>query len=128
MNSIKSSQDETPFQWKTVLRFCVPALLVALILRVLVMVNMPYAFTISDTREFVGTSLSLTSTGFNPFKETSRTFLAKFLYAVPIFVDQPILPWVAFVQHAVGLVAVVVAGFLCRMCPSMERSFIPRIL
>jgi|GEM_PF-951546 len=124
MSSIKNTPEDEPFCWKEILRYCLPALIAAIVLRTVIMVYMPYAFTISDTREFVGTSISLTSSGFNPFKETSRTFLAKLLYAVPVFVNQPILPWVAFIQHLIGLAGVVAAGVLCRLWLTRWRWWI----
>ncbi len=124
MTSEKSLQNDEPLQWKKVLLFCLPALAVALVLRVILMANMPYAFVISDTREFAGTSLSMASHGLNPFGSTSRTLLAKVLYAFPVFVHQPILPWAAFIQHVFGLGAVVAAGFLCRLWLTRWRWWI----
>ncbi len=97
-----------PLNAKSVLLFCLPALLIAIVLRAVLMAHMPYAFFISDTREFIGSSL-------NPFFPTSRTFLGKFLYHIPLLFNQPLLPWAAWMQHAIGLGAVVTTGFLCRL-------------
>lgn len=106
-----------PCHSKSVLLFCLPALLVAIVLRAILMAHMPYAFFISDTREFIGSSL-------NPFSPTSRTFLAKFLYHIPLLFKQPLLPWAAYVQHVVGLGAVVATGFLCRLWLTRWRWWI----
>lgn len=110
-----SDYQSQPLEWRTILLLCLPALLIALVLRIILMTHMPYAFYISDTREFVGSSIAFASKLSNPFSESSRTFLAKVLYAVPLFFKQPVLPWIAFIQHVFGLGAVLVAGVLCRL-------------
>ena len=93
---------------RKVLLFCLPALVVGLVFRVVMMVQWPFAFVISDTHEFFGSTL-------NPLDVPSRTFLPKLLYRAPLLFHAPVLPWAAFIQHVAGLGAVVVTGFLTRL-------------
>jgi hypothetical protein len=119
-----TAPDASDLRLRTVLRFCVPALLLAVVLRAIVMFHMPYAFFISDTREFLRPAIAMVKDGENPFKEKSRTFLARILYAIPVIFDQPLLRWIPVFQHLLGLAMVVAVGILCALWINNWRIWI----
>lgn len=108
---------------KQIFWFTLPALAVGLALRLFLMVNMPYAFVISDTREFLDPGKSAFSLS-NPLKSSSRTFLAKKIYSAPMDFGQPILPFIATVQHFFGLGMIFAAGLLCALWTKFWKLWI----
>lgn len=111
----ESNNGRSSFTLKQVLWFSAPALILGLALRVFLLVNMPSAFFISDTREFVDSdNTSLLDVG-NPFKRSSRTFLAKVIYTAPLTFGKPNMPYIPAVQHLFGLGLVFGVGVLCAL-------------
>jgi len=88
---------------REILRWCLPALLVGLALRVALTLYMPLAFLSPDTNEFFSSRLF----------GGSRTFLPKLIYELPARLGLPLLPSVAAFQHLLGLIMIVACGFLC---------------
>lgn len=98
---------------RTVLWFCVPALLVGLVLRALLMARMPSAFFHDDTRFVMDPALDFLKGKFE--LNGRRPFLVPLLYSVPLALRLPFLSTVAFFQHLLGLGLIVQSGFLCRL-------------
>lgn len=90
---------------------CVPALVAGLALRVVLCRQMPYAFFISDTRNFAEAALELARHGNADLG--SRTFLAPCLYALPVLLGVPLLQGAAFLQHLMGWGGILLVGLLC---------------
>ena len=88
---------------REILWLCLPALLLGFALRAALMAYMPLAFFSPDTNEFFASHLF----------GGSRTFLPKLIYGTPVRLGIPLLPFIAFVQHFMGLVTVFVSGCLC---------------
>lgn len=112
------------FNLREVLRFCLPALIVGAILRLVLTYEMPLAFYISDTHEFIGPAKRMIVKHENPFQTSSRTFLGKVVCAIPLLFKQPGLAWIAAIQHLIGLGAVFAAGVLCRLWMTRWRVWI----
>ncbi len=91
---------------------CVPGLVLAALVRFWLCWNIPCATFLSDTRNFVSAAEVI---GDAPWKVVggSRTFLMSALYAIPLALDQPVLPWAPWGAHAVGLLMVLASGLLC---------------
>ena len=92
--------------------FCLPAIILGLLLRLWLMSHMPYAFFHDDTRHLLGTGVKWLEEG--KFEISGRrTFLMPFLYAIPIKFGLPLLPTIAWGQHALGLLMIVEVGLIC---------------
>lgn len=111
----KPSDKNLPFTFRQVLLFSLPALIVGLALRLFLTVNAPYGFVISDTREFHDLDITSLDDLGNPFKVQSRTYLPRLLYAAPLFMGKPMLPFIAVVQHLFGLGMIFAGGLLCAL-------------
>ncbi len=99
-------------QTKRLLLWCAPALVAGLVLRVVLMAQMPHAFYHDDTR-FVFSPAVHVSHGEFDFSGR-RPYLVPVLYAVPLVLHLPFLSAVAVFQHALGLVLIVGVGLLCQ--------------
>ena len=100
--------------WRRVLLFCLPALLVAAALRGWLFYEVPSAFINSDVRTIISSSDELVATG-NLDINSKRTFLSPILYAIPLALRLPLLPSIAFAQHAAGIAMVFFIGVLCAL-------------
>jgi hypothetical protein len=97
--------------FRTALLFCIPALLVGLVLRVTLLAQMPRAFyhpdshTVFETYHYFSSNWKLHVSG-------KKTFLAPFFYSIPALLHLPLLQTIAACQHALGLVLIVLSGLL----------------
>jgi hypothetical protein len=96
------------------LRWCLPALLVGLALRVAVMVSMPYAFIQYDSSDFFETTWHLLEKH-HFYVHYRRSYLSPYLFSLPCLLPAPALITIAVAQHVMGLVAVVLLGALIRL-------------
>ncbi len=96
------------------LLWCLPALLVALAFRTLLMAQLPLAIYHPDTPDFLTTTENLLQHG-KLSLHSKKTFLSPVVFTAPFLLGLPALTTLALFQHALGLGAVVIAGTLCRL-------------
>ncbi len=94
--------------------YCLPALLLGLGLRLILCAYMPLAFFGPDTNEFFHTHLF----------GGSRTFLPRLIYGLPGWLGLPLMPSIAVIQHAFGMVMILGCGGLCAQWLSAWRWWI----
>ncbi|HVE16545.1 MAG TPA: hypothetical protein VNB29_07400, partial [Chthoniobacterales bacterium] len=97
--------------FRVALGLCLPALIAAILLRGGLMAFMPAAFVHNDTSSIVETASDLLTRGVFDI-DSKKTFLAPLLYCVPALLHIPILPFLAVVQHLLGLVTIILGGLL----------------
>ena len=96
------------------LRFCLPALLLGLTLRVLLTVQLPMGIYHDDTPDFIVTADRLLRN--HEFDiHAKKTFLVPIVFTIPILLHLPALIAIPLFQHALGLVLIVLVGLLCRL-------------
>ncbi|MEO8353130.1 MAG: hypothetical protein ABI680_15475 [Chthoniobacteraceae bacterium] len=105
------------------LLWCLPALLIGLVLRVVLTVQMPYGFFHDDTGDFLSTPDKLLSE-FEWNLHSKKTFLTPILFTLPFLVRVPALIAIPIGQHLLGLVMIVQIGLLCRLWFTHWRWFI----
>jgi hypothetical protein len=93
------------------LRLCLPAAVVAIALRVFLLAYMPATFVHNDTGATLETAARLLSRGAFVL-DVKKTFLAPALYCVPALLHLPVLPFLAAVQHLLGVLLVFATGLL----------------
>jgi hypothetical protein len=94
--------------------FCLPALLIGAILRITLLVQMPFGYFQSDTPDFLHTVYKWqTSQKFE--MHAKKTFLVPLAYAAPFVLHLPALRVIPILQHAIGLVLIGMIGALCRL-------------
>lgn len=93
------------------LRLCLPAALVALLLRVWLLAHMPAAFVHNDTPTIVETADVLVTRGAWEL-DGKKTFLAPLVACVPGVLGMPALPFLAIAQHLLGVFDVFLVGLL----------------
>ncbi len=92
---------------------CLPALVLAFVLRAYLIWHFPVAFSHDD-------SASLLETGHHLLEKSAfategkKTPLVPALYCIPALISIPVLAFAAAVQHTLGLVSVIVVGLLVR--------------
>lgn len=96
------------------IRLCLPAAIVAILLRAILLATMPAAFVHNDTASIVETADRLVTRGALVI-EGKKTFLVPLAYSLPALVGLPILPFAAAVQHLLGVASVFVCGLLARL-------------
>lgn len=96
------------------IHLCLPAVLVAILLRAILLACMPAAFVHNDTASIVETADKLLSNGRFAI-DGKKTFLVPIAYSIPALAGLPILPFVAVVQHLLGVAAVFICGLLARL-------------
>lgn len=99
---------------RQLLLYCLPALLVGFALRAAVMWSMPYAFIQYDSSDFFETTWRWLYKG-EFYVHYRRSYLTPYLFSLPCLLPGPGLVWIAIAQHALGLLAVVLAGALVRL-------------
>jgi hypothetical protein len=95
------------------LLLCMPAVVVALGLRLWLTYHMPYGFVHGDTAQQVVTGLKLVERGIFEIDQ-KKTFLTPLLYSLPALVDIPVLYFSAALQHFFGVLLVVTIGLLTK--------------
>jgi hypothetical protein len=96
------------------LAWCLPALIIGLTLRAVLMVHSPYAFFHDDASDFLVTPDRL----INDWKwsvHAKKTFLVPAAFSAPFFLPGPVLITIPLFQHFLGLLLVLVVGLLCRL-------------
>jgi len=101
-------------QLREVLRWCLPALVVGLILRIALTVHMPYAFYHDDASDFLTTPDRLMTEHKFELHE-KKTFLVPVLFTLPFALPAPALVTIPLAQHVLGLGLIVLIGALCRL-------------
>jgi hypothetical protein len=99
---------------RELLLWCLPALVLGLVLRVMLTVQMPYAFYHDDAPDFFSTPDYLfhkTEFRLHP----KKTFLTPILFTIPFALPVPAMVSIPVLQHLLGLALVVLIGVLCRL-------------
>lgn len=100
-----------------------PALLVAVVLRVVLMVHLPYAYYHDDAPDFLTTPEKLLFE--HKFElHAKKTFLVPIVFALPFVLHMPALVSIPIFQHLLGLGMVLMVGLLCRLWFRHWRVFI----
>jgi hypothetical protein len=99
---------------REVLLWCLPALLLGLTLRAVLVFHAPYAFFHDDASDFLTTPDRLLH-DWEWSVHAKKTFLVPALFSVPFFLPGPVLITLPLFQHALGLGLVVLIGTLCRL-------------
>ncbi len=103
--------------------YCVPGVLVGLVLRAWLMVAMPFGYYHPDTHDFVTTIYSLRA--HHHFAIHGKvTFLTPVLYVLAFFPKVPALFVIPLAQHARGLLLVLMTGALARLWLTRWRWWI----
>ena len=97
--------------FRRALRLCLPAAIVAILLRMALLAFMPAAFVHNDTYTIVETASDLVTRGAFHI-DAKKTFLVPVAYCLPALLRIPILPFAAAVQHLLGVLAVFLCGLL----------------
>lgn len=96
------------------IRLCLPAAILAILLRATLLACMPAAFVHNDTASIVETADKLVTRGVFAI-EGKKTFLVPIVYSLPALVGLPILPFAAVIQHLLGVASVFTCGLLARL-------------
>lgn len=97
--------------FRLALCLCLPAALIGLILRGYLLAHMPAAFVHNDTAAILETAQRFVAHGTFSL-DPKKTFLAPALACIPAALHLPVLPFLAVVQHFLGLVAIFLCGLL----------------
>jgi hypothetical protein len=100
-----------------------PALLVAIGLRIALTISMPYGYVQYDSAEYLITPYRLLSHG-SFFVEGKRGFLVPLFFTIPFLLHVPALIAIPILQHLLGLVATVLSGGVVRLWFRRWRWFI----
>ena len=99
--------------FRQVLLYSAPALLVALTLRIVLTLSMPYGYVQYDTAEYLSTPFRLLKSGAF-FVDGKRGFLVPILFTIPFLLHIPALIVIPLFQHLLGLAATFISGALTR--------------
>ena len=110
------------------LLLCIPAVIVAVGLRLWLTYHMPYGFVHGDTAQQVVTGLKLVEQ--STFEiDQKKTFLTPLLYALPALAHIPVLYFSAALQHFFGVLLVVVIGLMAKAwLPAWRLWIVPLTL
>jgi hypothetical protein len=99
---------------RELLLWCLPALVLGLVLRVTLTVQLPYAFFHDDAPDFFSTPDYLFhQTQFR--LHSKKTFLTPLVFTLPFALPVPAMVSIPVLQHLLGLALVVLIGVLCRL-------------
>lgn len=105
------------------LRWCLPALLAGLALRLALTIQLPYGYIQYDSSDYL----------FTPFRwirnhdiviHGKRSFLVPVLYTIPFLLHLPALIVIPLAQHFMGLVQIVLTGVLVRLWFNRWKWFV----
>ncbi|MDB6150732.1 MAG: hypothetical protein JWQ44_2180 [Chthoniobacter sp.] len=100
-----------------------PALLLALVLRIVLTVHLPYAYFHDDAPDFLTTPSHLLHE--HKFElHAKKTFLVPLLFTLPFLLHVPALLAIPVGQHLLGMGLVLIVGLLCRLWFRHWRVFI----
>lgn len=112
-----------PPDLRRALLLCLPAALLAVLLRAFLLAFMPAAFVHNDTGAALETAERLLDHGAWVL-DGKKTFLAPALACVPALFHVPVLPFLAVVQHLLGVLTVFGVGLLTFAWLQHWRGFI----
>jgi hypothetical protein len=108
---------------RQVLRWCIPALLVGVALRVALTIRMPWGYVQYDSAEYLETPYHLLR-NWSFFVDGKRGFLVPVLFTIPFLLHIPALIAIPLGQHLLGLAATAMSGALTRLWFRFWRWFI----
>ncbi len=94
--------------------YCVPGVLVAVLVRAWLTAALPYGVYHFDTPDFLQTPFDLLHSH-RLTLHNKKTFLAPFLFTVPFLLHLPALIVIPLAQHLLGCLLVLMTGALCRL-------------
>lgn len=100
--------------WGMILLWSIPALLVALVLRVILTWQAPYGVLLPESGDLLGSVHQWSHVDALDLP-ARRAFVVRLLYAVPLLLHLPVLIIVPIFQHLLGLSVVLISGALCRI-------------
>jgi hypothetical protein len=106
-----------------VLKWCLPALILGVLLRGVLLAQMPYGFIQYDSADYLWTPfrwLHKHQLVFAP----KKSFLTPLFYSIPFLLHIPALIFIPLAQNLMGLLAVVLTGGLVRLWFDRWRWFI----
>ena len=95
-------------------RWCLPALLVGALLRILLTFDMPLAYVQYDTSDFLTTTRAFL-TNHSLHIHSKRSYLTPVLFSLAFALPVPALYTIPAAQHAMGLLGILVTGGIVRM-------------
>lgn len=121
--SLRALRTALPPETRRALLWCLPAAVLAVIVRAVLLAHMPAAFVHNDTPSGIDTAADLLDRGAFVLDE-KKTFLAPTIACVPALLHLPILPFIAVLQHLLGVLTVFVSGLLVQAWFVRWRWFI----
>ena len=103
---------------RQVLLWCIPALLVGFALRAVLLVQMPYGFIQYDTPDFLTTPYQFLAKH-HLVIHGKKSFLTPIFFLLPFILHIPALIFIPLAQNIMGLLGVILAGGLVRLCLSI---------
>ena len=105
--------------WKTVgfpelFRWCLPALIVGALLRIVLTFDMPLAYVQYDTSDFLTTTRAFI-TNHSFYIHSKRSYLTPVLFSLPFALPVPALLTIPAAQHLMGLLGILVTGGIVRL-------------
>lgn len=114
------------FRFRTCVLLCLPALLLAVWLRVLAMQAAPEAYVNGDSNSYIGPAYSLWEEGRFDISEKRRWLYPIFLMPLPLLPGN-MLQAVAVIQHLAGLAAIVAIGWITAHICRAPRFSVPAV-
>jgi len=108
---------------RQLIRWCLPALIIGLLLRVVVTISMPYGYTQYDSADFL-TTPRMFLTQHQLHINGKRSFLTPVLFSIPFALPVPALLTIPAAQHAMGLVGILVTGAIVQLWFKRWKWFI----
>ena len=109
--------------FRQLLLWCLPALIVGGVLRLMLIVHFPYGYVQADTADFLITTERLLK-HHSLVLHGKKSFLAPILFTIPFLLHIPALIVLPLAQHGLGMILTVLAGALTRAWFAHWRWFI----
>ncbi len=109
--------------FRELLLWCLPALILGAVARVVLNVHFPYGYFQGDTPDFLVTAERLVR-HHTLVIHGKKAFLAPILFTIPFLIHVPALVVIPIAQHLAGLAATVLAGGIVRCWFRLWRWFI----
>lgn len=103
--------------------WCLPGVIVAVAIRIVLTVHQPWAFYHDDAPDFLHTAEELFQ-DFDFELHSKKTFLVPIAFTLPFFLPVPALLTIPLAQHVLGVAVVLLIGLLCRLWCAWWRVFI----
>ena len=108
---------------REVVRWCLPALVLGALVRVVLTIHFPYGYFQGDSADFLVTAERLMK-HHRWMIHGKKAFLTPILFTIPFLLHVPALIVIPAAQHLAGLAATVMAGALVRFWFRLWRVFI----